>query len=1057
MSAPADATEFDVARVRALISELGLEERIRESHLAFLVRAVGGSSQAVGEHRPVHLGQIAVAIERLAMQSTGDLEERRQLFDAAFICRRAAPTAPVESGASIIHHFCLCVDGLVGERFAELGMLLREDDPDDYLALPAGLVWPDELLLRVCRAFVLLCRKGGGWEDVRQAAVELHLLRSLQRKREHPGAGLGDPNRANAAGLLARYNLARIVDLAAQYTIAGSPQDVGVRIRRHRANIDALLALGVEGDPNVEHVADLLWRGVNALLAASIWSIARRGLGARVDEFIERLVSHRDGPLLELWPSQRGALSRSLLDPAKRATVVEMPTSAGKTLAAEFAIVQALALYPQRTVAYVVPTRALVNQITRRLRRDLEPLGVAVEAAIPVVELDPTEDQMLRREIGVLVVTPEKLDLLIRTGHPVVAEMSLIVVDEAHNIAGDVRGARLELLLATLRRERAEARFLLLTPFVPNAQQLALWLGGEGAEATISIDWKPSERVATLARWRKRRGGRRELVLRSIPSAHHVDITTELDVNLGDAGQIALDEKRPSKETVSASAALKLAERGGVLTLCWGRKAAEKRAAQIAALRQQRSPSEFAASVTNFAKAELGEAHPLARHLQRGVAFHHAGLSHDLRYLIEMLIDSGEVDVVCGTTTLAQGVNFPIGSVIVETLEKPCGREHGGRQPLSFSEFWNIAGRSGRAMRDRVGLVVFPVTTGSQEAATREFLRASAAEVASALIDTLTDAVSTAERFDLKFVRSQKTFAVFLQYLTHAVCVGGANVAATELQDLLRSSLVYFQLESQDPTAAEDLVRATTRYLESIAGVEVGWLALADGTGFSLPSVGHMYALQRERELHLDEPSAWSEAELFSDDSDRLTAIIDVIGQVPELSLGQSGPGSFNPEIVAGVVSDWVNGLSVSEIAERRFGHLNVDVDERRRSTSHYLHQRLVGQVPWGIGALQRITLRRGEDLSRAGHIPSLIFYGVRSREAAMLRMVGVPRIAADSLASRWRTSGQAAASFADLRRWIGGLPGDAWEESVREREAISGEDCRVVWSALAGVAAGDR
>lgn len=157
-------------------------------------------------------------------------------------------------------------------------------------------------------------------------------------------------------------------------------------------------------------------------------------------------------------------------------------------------------LCPQRTVAYVVPTRAFVNQITQRLRTDIAPLGFPVEAAIPVFEIDPAEDELLRRDINVLVVTPEKLDLLIRTDHPIVAELSLVVADEAHNIGTDARGARLELLLATLRRERSDARFLLLTPFVPNGKELALWLGGDGADATISIESKPSERVAALAK-----------------------------------------------------------------------------------------------------------------------------------------------------------------------------------------------------------------------------------------------------------------------------------------------------------------------------------------------------------------------------------------------------------------------------------------------------------------------------------------------------------------------------------------------------------------------------
>jgi hypothetical protein len=120
--------------------------------------------------------------------------------------------------------------------------------------------------------------------------------------------------------------------------------------------------------------------------------------------------------------------------------------------------------------------------------------------------------------------------------------------------------------------------------------------------------------------------------------------------------------------------------------------------------------------------------------------------------------------------------------------------------------------------------------------------------------------------------------------------------------------------------------------------------------------------------------------------------------------------------------------------------------------TSHYLHSRLVGQVPWGMGALQRVTLRDEGALAEVGHIPSLIFYGVRSKEAALLRMAGVPRIAAEGLAGRWRDAELDTTTFPDLRRWVNQLPLEAWDEAVADREVVSGSDARAVWSALAGV-----
>src|SRR5262249_13380717 len=109
--------------------------------------------------------------------------------------------------------------------------------------------------------------------------------------------------------------------------------------------------------------------------------------------------------------------------------------SAGKTLLAQFAVVQTKSLHNEGLVVYVVPTRALVNQVTSDFRSDFRDISLHIEQTVPVFELDPTEDQLLRSKIDVLVTTPEKLDLLIRSEHPLIKNIVLIVADEAHNIA----------------------------------------------------------------------------------------------------------------------------------------------------------------------------------------------------------------------------------------------------------------------------------------------------------------------------------------------------------------------------------------------------------------------------------------------------------------------------------------------------------------------------------------------------------------------------------------------------------------------------------------------
>lgn len=1036
---PATATLLEATRASALIET---------SKVAYFENALHelAADVVAPASRDERRANVASVVERLAFEAHG--LERRDLGEAAFLCRRTAFGIETDF-ERVLHYLFLSVDGLMAERHAELVMLLRQEDLSALLSDPhsaswedESASWEDELVHRVAAAFVLLCRKDRGWGDVSAASDHVHRLRTLQAQREQPYLGAATTTEPTIARLVTLYNLAKTVEITASFLIEGSPNDPLVQLERFAGQAERVLALSP--DPFLTALADALRVGAELLVRSSVWFNTRQ-LGARFRDFVREIAgAHREAPVLELWPSQREALTQNLLNPAKRAIVVEMPTSAGKTLIAEFGIVQALALDPEAAVAYVVPTRALVNQVTARLRKDFGPLGYQVEAAVPVFELDPTEDLLLRQGVNVVVLTPEKLDLLLRVNHPAVEQLSLVVADEAHNIAHGERGARLELLLGIIRRERPAARFLLLTPFVPNGEDLAAWLG-EDPDGRIQVTWRPSERLVAAAQWKKRRNGPVELKLRTLASATNVDLHDEIEFQVGEV-PAGLTK---SKKGIAASAAVALAKRGGVLILERGRSFAEDRAVDVAKLLPAPAESDpFAATVAHFAATELGEGHPLPGLLVKGVAFHHAGLSHDLRLLVELLIERGAVKVVAGTTTLAQGVNFPIASVIVESLQKYVGPPKQWEQ-LSYSEFWNIAGRAGRAMRDRLGLVVFPSTGPSDLKDIRQFLQDEAENISSALMSAIADLGEIAETFNLNFVANHPAIAVFLQYLTHALRVAGHEAATAEIEDILRSSFVYSQARQQDRAVAERLVALSRRYLDDVRGKSPGYLALADGTGFSVPTVDMLFAVQRQHD-EFGAAAFWDPDRLFAGDLEGLTSVVSVLADIPELSLGRSEGGPLNAGRVAGILSDWVHGAAVDSIADGWFAHVDDPVD-RVREASLYLYSTLVGQVPWGIGAVQRLSL--DEDAAAdVGHVPSLIFYGVHSKEAVQLRMAGVPRVAAEGLAESWRSSGATAQTFADLREWISSRDDAAWTSALPSNSPLSGPECRQLWGALAGI-----
>lgn len=176
-----------------------------------------------------------------------------------------------------------------------------------------------------------------------------------------------------------------------------------------------------------------------------------------------------------------------------------------------------------------------------------------------------------------------------------------------------------------------------------------------------------------------------------------------------------------------------------------------------------------------------------------------------------------------------------------------------------------------------------------------------------------------------------------------------------------------------DSSATERLVRLTRRYVEQLQGRLPNYLSLADGTGFSLYSVDLLYAKQREKHPEFSDPGFWTANNLFMSDPSSLASAIAMLGEVPELTLGEGTTGVFDASRVAGVVRDWVAGETVISIADKWFTHIS-NTTERRRQAGHYLYSRLISQIPWGLGVLQRLSVGSSHTAGDFSHIPSLVF-----------------------------------------------------------------------------------
>jgi ATP-dependent Lhr-like helicase len=168
--------------------------------------------------------------------------------------------------------------------------------------------------------------------------------------------------------------------------------------------------------------------------------------------------------LLRTWPSffaQHGGLTAAQL--AAIPTLLEghnvmlcAPTASGKTEAALAPLIERH-LSPARTagrlaILYLLPTRALINDLANRLATPLERLRV--QMAVKTRDLDTLRPHA---PADLLLTTPESLDALLAARPKLLAHVRALVIDELHVLDGTVRGDQLRVVLARLRQVRAYA------------------------------------------------------------------------------------------------------------------------------------------------------------------------------------------------------------------------------------------------------------------------------------------------------------------------------------------------------------------------------------------------------------------------------------------------------------------------------------------------------------------------------------------------------------------------------------------------------------------------
>ncbi|MGC9326078.1 MAG: DEAD/DEAH box helicase [Candidatus Hinthialibacter sp.] len=346
------------------------------------------------------------------------------------------------------------------------------------------------------------------------------------------------------------------------------------------------------------------------------------------------------------------------------------PTSSGKTFLAEIIFLhQALR---GRNAVLLAPTKALAAQRHRQWNKRYGALGYDILLS---TRDHPIHDRrILEGQFHLAIIIYEKMRALLSQNPSFLASLGACIIDEIHYLFHPARGLDLEMLLTRLREE-THIQLLGLSAMVSDSR-VADWLN-----ARLIVE---SQRPVELRQGVLCRGN-----------------FTYREFNSGKEGveRIETSDMRDEGE-IMLEAARFFAQRGEITLLFWPLRnycytAARKLARQCEA-------------EDDFSIPELDSLEPtamrdfLAYLLPRRIAVHTSDLSPPEREWIEALARQGKIMIICATSTLAEGINFPVVNVLTtrrmyasRPQDAPLGRPPTA-QPLTQDRLHNMIGRAGR-------------------------------------------------------------------------------------------------------------------------------------------------------------------------------------------------------------------------------------------------------------------------------------------------------------------------------------------------------------------------
>jgi hypothetical protein len=505
--------------------------------------------------------------------------------------------------------------------------------------------------------------------------------------------------------------------------------------------------------PGAHHLAGLLERVASTLMTAAVVRIPPPD-GANPESWVAWLKAEAlRYPFI--WENHQRAIETGFLA-VGQSLVMTSPTGSGKTTLATLKI--AATLCGGKTVVYLAPTHALVNQVEHDLNERLQTLARARSV----------EDSLLE-EIGqqlpdIAVLTPERCFTLLTFAPHLFKNVGLLVFDECHLLGieratadpsrvFDRRSIDAMFCLLAFASSNKNSDYLLLSAMVCNGKEISDWLQTITGRRCDAFDdkWKPTRQLKAcicyerdainevkeeLRRDVRKRGPLPPSVPTAVksmaaaaplgifsggmgwhpddnPDSFAIRSLTDSKIGLGVARRASYWGLTANRNEVAAELAISCCKAGlKVVVFCESIPTTISVARRIneALGSVETTYDETQQSYRKKLEEELGGLESVYDAGNLPAAVHHGELLLEERLLVEQLFRSrvSNVNALAATSTIAQGLNLPCEVVILAGTDRIDDTDptETRRTDLMPHEILNALGRAGRAGMAATGLAI---------------------------------------------------------------------------------------------------------------------------------------------------------------------------------------------------------------------------------------------------------------------------------------------------------------------------------------------------------------